>query len=343
MTRESELPYPSDLQEGAAVATCGSGADPATRARGRERLGAGSLEAWSARRDTSAADTLSVRDHHTTVTRPALAPRHALGPRHALVPVYALAPVCAPVARALALPRTLADAGGPQATGVAVTFDDGPHPDGTPMMLEALAAHGAVATFFVIGEQVERRPELLRRIVAEGHGLALHGYRHRLQPRVPERDVRDDLRRGLAAIEDAAGVTPGLHRPPYGVYSPSGLRVTRELGLKPLLWARWGKDWRRLTTPARIARRVVDGLAPGDVILLHDADFYSSQRSHETNRPRAADHPRRAAFPGNRYRPSCLTRFARRTTGRPSRALREDGRVLPASRPRLDPRLQDEH
>ena len=73
----------------------------------------------------------------------------------------------------------------------------------------------------MIGEQVERRPELLRRIVAEGHALALHGHRHRLQLRVPERDLRDDLRRGLAAIEDAAGVTPTLHRPPYGIYSPA--------------------------------------------------------------------------------------------------------------------------
>ncbi len=216
-----------------------------------------------------------MRDHHTTVFP------HALAPVNALAPVYALAPVCAPVARALALPRTLAGAGGPQATGVAVTFDDGPHPDGTPMILEALAAHGAVATFFVIGEQVERRPELLRRIVAEGHALALHGYRHRLQLRVSEPRLHDDLRRGLAAIEDAAGVTPALHRPPYGIYSPGGVRVARELGLRPLLWARWGKDWRRLTTPARIARRVLDGLAPGDVILLHDADFYSSQRSYE--------------------------------------------------------------
>ena len=70
------------------------------------------------------------------------------------------------------------------------------------------------------------------------------------------------------------------HRPPYGVYSPAGLEATRSLGLRPLLWSRWGKDWRRFTTPARISARALWGVLPGDVILLHDADFYSSHNSH---------------------------------------------------------------
>jgi peptidoglycan/xylan/chitin deacetylase (PgdA/CDA1 family) len=199
----------------------------------------------------------------------------------AIAPVHALAPVYAPAARRLAIARTLDDAGGMPATGVAVTFDDGPHPEGTPAILEVLAAHRAVATFFVIGEQVQRHPELLHRILAGGHAIALHGYRHRLQLRLPDRAVLDDLRKGVAAIEDAAGVAPILHRPPYGIYSPGGLRAARDLGLKPLLWASWGKDWRRLTTPGRIAGRVLRELAAGDVILLHDADYYSSRNSHE--------------------------------------------------------------
>jgi peptidoglycan-N-acetylglucosamine deacetylase len=70
-----------------------------------------------------------------------------------------------------------------------------------------------------------------------------------------------------------------FHRPPLGIYSQAGLEAVRERGLQPLLWSRWGKDWRRLTTPQRIAARATRALGPGDVILLHDADHYSSKDS----------------------------------------------------------------
>ncbi len=163
---------------------------------------------------------------------------------------------------------------------MAVTFDDGPHPEGTPAVLDLLAAAGARATFFVIGEQVERRPELAARIVAEGHLVALHGYRHRLQLRVSPRAVAEDTQHGAAVVEQATGATPTWHRPPYGIYSPAGLRAAREAGMSPLLWSRWGKDWRRFTTPGRIVARATRGVIGGDVILLHDADFYSARHSH---------------------------------------------------------------
>jgi peptidoglycan-N-acetylglucosamine deacetylase len=191
------------------------------------------------------------------------------------VATHLLAPVNRGAAAALALPRTL-----PGATGVALTFDDGPHPVGTPAILELLARHRATATFFVVGEQVRKRPALVARVRAQGHQVALHGDRHRLQLRLGRATLLDDLRRGTAAIEDAVGERPRWHRPPYGIYSPSGLAAARAAGLEPLLWSRWGKDWRGLTTPARIARRALRGLLPGDVILLHDADFYSSRGSH---------------------------------------------------------------
>ncbi len=199
---------------------------------------------------------------------------------------HALASIHAPTARTLGLPRTLAELPGRAAdrpvsgADVALTFDDGPHPEGTPAILEILAEHGAQATFFVVGEQVVQRPELLRRIVGEGHGVALHAYHHRLQSRRTEAALRGDYARGIAAIEDALGHTPALHRPPFGIYSPGGLRVARELGLQPLLWADWGRDWRRYTTPERIHRRVTRHLQAGDVVLLHDADYYSASNSH---------------------------------------------------------------
>jgi peptidoglycan-N-acetylglucosamine deacetylase len=189
---------------------------------------------------------------------------------------HALAPVVPQFARALGIPRRL-----PGARGVALTFDDGPHPEGTPAVLAALARAGARATFFLVGEQVRRRPALAAEIVAAGHAVALHCDRHRNQLRLSAAEVREDLARGVAAIEEATGHPAQWQRPPYGIYSAAGLRAAREAGLRPLLWSRWGKDWRKLTTPERIAARATKSLAPGDVILLHDADFYSARRSYE--------------------------------------------------------------
>ena len=188
---------------------------------------------------------------------------------------HALAPVVPAAARALGLPRVLSGV-----SGVALTFDDGPHPDGTPAVLEVLARAEARAAFFMIGEQVQRRPALAAEVLAAGHVVALHGHRHRLQLRLSSDEVDADLRRGAAAIEDATGTGPVWHRPPFGIYSAAGLAYVREAGLRPLLWSRWGKDWRRFTTPGRIAARATAHVGSGDVILLHDADFYSSKNSH---------------------------------------------------------------
>jgi peptidoglycan-N-acetylglucosamine deacetylase len=189
---------------------------------------------------------------------------------------HALAPVLPRAAEELRIPRTLP----PDADGVALTFDDGPHPEGTPAVLDLLARAGYRASFFMIGEQVERRPELAAEIARQGHLVAVHGYRHRLQMRLSAEELRRDLDRSLDTIEAATGIRPEHHRPPYGVYSPAGLALAIGAGLKPLLWSRWGKDWRRFTTPARIASLATRNLGPGDVILLHDSDSYSARNSH---------------------------------------------------------------
>jgi peptidoglycan/xylan/chitin deacetylase (PgdA/CDA1 family) len=195
----------------------------------------------------------------------------------AVAAAYA-APALAPVVPALgnSLGITLRQEG---AEGVAITFDDGPHPQGTPAVLETLREAAAPATFFLAGEQVVRRPELVAEIVAAGHRVELHCHRHRNQLRLGTRQLLDDAERARAAIEDAAGQAVVDYRPPYGIFSALGLRAIRRRGWRPVLWSRWGRDWSRRATPTSITQRVTGAVRAGDILLLHDADFYSAPGS----------------------------------------------------------------
>jgi peptidoglycan-N-acetylglucosamine deacetylase len=186
----------------------------------------------------------------------------------------ALAPVVPAIGRGLGIVLRQDDL-----DGVAITFDDGPHPHGTVSVLETLREHGAKATFFLAGEQVELRPALAAEIVAAGHRVELHCHRHRNQLRLTPRMLIDDAERGRAAIESATGQAIADYRPPYGIFSASGLRAVRGRGWRPVLWSQWGRDWDRGATPESITRRVTAGVRAGDVLLLHDADYYSARGS----------------------------------------------------------------
>jgi peptidoglycan-N-acetylglucosamine deacetylase len=163
--------------------------------------------------------------------------------------------------------------------GYALTFDDGPHAQGTPAVLELLGAAGVHATFFLVGEQVEKNPLLAAEILAAGHGIGLHCHRHRNLLRLAPRQVHEDIARAQAVIEDATGRTPALYRPPYGVLNASALRLARRRGWRTMLWTHWARDWQARATPESIAARVTDGVTDGSVLLLHDADDYSATDS----------------------------------------------------------------
>ena len=165
------------------------------------------------------------------------------------------------------------------AEGVALTFDDGPHPQGTPAVLETLREHSAVATFFLAGEQVVRRPSLVREIVAAGHRVELHCFRHRNLLRLGVREFLDDAECARAAIEEAGNQAIADYRPPYGIFSAATLRAVHRRGWRPVLWSQWGRDWARRATAESIARRASAGIRAGDIVLLHDADFYSARGS----------------------------------------------------------------
>jgi peptidoglycan/xylan/chitin deacetylase (PgdA/CDA1 family) len=167
----------------------------------------------------------------------------------------------------------------PSEHGVLLTFDDGPHAAGTPAMLAALDRARAPAVFFVSGEQAARHPELVREIVGAGHEVGLHGHRHQTRRQWSRRLLTGDTARALDAVFDVAGVVPRLYRPPHGVFTVTGLRLIRGVGLEPLLWSRWGRDWRHGATSSAIARRATAGIRAGDVVLLHDADHYGAAGS----------------------------------------------------------------
>ena len=162
------------------------------------------------------------------------------------------------------------------ASGVALTFDDGPHPEGTPAVLEALGEERA--TFFLVGEQVEQWPHLVERIVGAGHEIGVHCHCHVNLLRSGSRATRADIARAAEIIAAAAGREPTLYRPPYGILNAAALSYAKGRGWRTVLWSRWGKDWQRRASADSIARRVTP-LHDGDIVLLHDADWYSARGS----------------------------------------------------------------
>ena len=182
----------------------------------------------------------------------------ALGTAAAVHAGPALAPVVPGLGEALGIELRQ-----PGSEGVAITFDDGPHPQGTPLVLEALREAAAPATFFLAGEQVVRRPSLAAEIVAAGHRVELHCHRHRNQLRLTPRAIVEDAERARAAIEDATGQAIADYRPPYGIFSGAGLAAVRSRGWRPVLWSKWGRDWTRRATAASITGKATDGIRPG--------------------------------------------------------------------------------
>lgn len=162
---------------------------------------------------------------------------------------------------------------------VALTFDDGPHPDGTPAVLEALDRLGWRATFFLLGERVRDMPGLTAQIAAAGHEVAVHGDEHRyLLTRTP-RAAATDLTRAVGSIQAAVGCPPRWYRPPYGVLTTGGMLAAHRLGLRTVLWSAWGRDWQTDATPGSVVAELTRGVLAGGTVLLHDSDVTSAPGS----------------------------------------------------------------
>ncbi|MDI3100276.1 polysaccharide deacetylase family protein [Streptomyces sp. AN-3] len=200
----------------------------------------------------------------------------------AVVPVAAALAHIGPAATWLHGPRRLllpALAGQGRPDHVALTFDDGPDPVSTPLFLDVLDGLGVRATFFVLGENVVRHPAQARELARRGHELAVHGWSHdRPWLPSPARDARE-LRRAVRVVRETTGRTPRWYRPPYGILTTGRWAAARRLGLRPVLWTAWGKDWRQDATPGSVRATVAADLRGGGTVLLHDTDHASAPGS----------------------------------------------------------------
>jgi peptidoglycan/xylan/chitin deacetylase (PgdA/CDA1 family) len=151
----------------------------------------------------------------------------------------------------------------------ALTFDDGPSAAWTPRILDTVNRHGARATFFMLARNILRHPDLVRRLVAQGHEAALHGDGHWPLPLLPRWGIRGEIERCAAALEAVAGVRARLYRPPFGFMMPSQASFVRALGYQSVLGDVYPEDPGRPGVE-RIVARVVPRLGSGSILILHD-------------------------------------------------------------------------
>ena len=159
---------------------------------------------------------------------------------------------------------------------IALTFDDGPSPTTTPAVLDILREHGVQATFFVLGAAVDRHPEILRRIVAEGHAVGIHAYRHRPFTLLGCREMEREIQQTRDAIKRACpeAAVPIWLRPPHGFKSLRLLWAARRSGIRLMTWSVDGRDYRECSSE-QIAQNVLRQLRPGAIALLHDGESNS--------------------------------------------------------------------
>jgi peptidoglycan/xylan/chitin deacetylase (PgdA/CDA1 family) len=153
---------------------------------------------------------------------------------------------------------------------VAMTFDDGPHPTLTPKLLDILKARNIKCTFFVIGRSAKTYPNIIRRMIAEGHEVANHTWTHASLTSRSDAQIRTELQQSEDALVAAANYRPHLIRPPYGAINTRIKQLMfSEFGYSTIMWSVDPQDWRRPGVSV-VTSRLVNGAHPGAIMLAHD-------------------------------------------------------------------------
>ena len=152
---------------------------------------------------------------------------------------------------------------------IAITFDDGPNLEYTPKLLEILKERGAKATFFVLGCQIEKYPEVLKKAYAEGHEIANHTWNHPDLLETSDDDIISELKTTSTIIEQTIGERPSLFRPPMGRIDARVEKIIRDFGLEPVLWSVSSQDWAIKDVP-QIVDNIVQNANDEGIILMHD-------------------------------------------------------------------------
>jgi len=153
---------------------------------------------------------------------------------------------------------------------IAMTFDDGPQPQNTPRLLDMLRARNIKATFYMVGSNVDLYPQVVRRVVAEGHEIGNHSYTHRLFSKMSDSEIRTELTRTRDAVMHAAGVQPRTLRPPYGgMLQRQREWVNAEFGYPIILWSVDPLDWKK-PGPSVVCARILSATTAGSIVLAHD-------------------------------------------------------------------------
>lgn len=151
---------------------------------------------------------------------------------------------------------------------VALTFDDAPDDQFTPLVLDVLKREGVQATFFVVGNRIEAHPEIVKRMVREGHLLGNHSYNHANLPKLSDAGFREQVIRTDRLISEYTGYTPNIIRPPYGNVSEGQIQWLASQGKKIVNWNVDSLDWKGLT-PQQVETNVLAHVKPGSIILHH--------------------------------------------------------------------------